>query len=323
MKKLHFSVVIPLYATPPRFFSDLLRFCDQTYRNFEILIVSDHRVSLPSLGRISARLILTRRKSTGPATKRDIALKHAAGEICAFIDDDAYPHPDWLRNAALAFSRYPQAVAIGGPGLTPPEDGYWEQLAGLVYTSVFCSGKAQHRFVCGSPQAVTDWPAYNLFIKTSVLKSVGGYGNDFYGGEDTFLCLKLMPKGVIRYDPFVVVYHHRRPLFWPLLRQIYNVGLHRGYFAKKFPATSRKYFYFLPSLLTLGLFSFLVGSLLDWKVFAFSLLILASLLFIAAISVYAYTDIKNALVVGLGVIATHLTYGLGFIRGLLTPRLTR
>jgi cellulose synthase/poly-beta-1,6-N-acetylglucosamine synthase-like glycosyltransferase len=48
-------------------------------------------------------------------------VKYAKGEICAFIDSDARPEKNWLKNA-LPYLSDPEVVAVGGPGLTPPED---------------------------------------------------------------------------------------------------------------------------------------------------------------------------------------------------------
>ncbi|MEK9208283.1 MAG: glycosyltransferase [Patescibacteria group bacterium] len=321
-KKFEISVIIPLYVIKPQFFRDLKKFLNQSFKNFEILVVCDQNISLPRIKGLFLRKIITGQDSTGPATKRDIALKYVKGKICAFIDDDAYPHPNWLKNAFNDFNKL-NIIAVGGPGVTPPEDGYWEKLAGLVYESIFCSGKAQRRFVPTHQKYVDDWPAYNLLINTDILNRVGGYGNDFYGGEDTFLCLKLIKEGKIYYDPKVVVYHHRRRLFIDLLKQIFNIGIHRGYFAKKFPETSRQIFYFLPSILLIGFFLFLIGSFFNTGISLTFSLVFLFFLILGAASVFHKTDISSSFLVGLGIIATHLTYGTGFIKGLLTKNLTR
>ncbi len=137
------SIIIPLYVASRRFFSDFEKFKNIQYSNFEILVVSDKKVKIPVP---KVKVILTSRRKTGPAQKRDLALKYARGEICAFIDDDAYPDYDWLKNAIKDF-RNPKIAAVGGPGVTPKEDGYSEQLTGLVYESIFCGGFFRHRFM--------------------------------------------------------------------------------------------------------------------------------------------------------------------------------
>lgn len=315
-----FSIVIPFYVKGDRFFEDLKKFENLNYKNYEILVVSDQKINFKIK---NARLVLTHHKHTGPAEKRDIALKVVKGEYCAFIDDDAYPDKDWLKNAADAF-KDKKVGAVGGPGLTPPEDDYWAQLTGLVYGSYFCGGQARHRFVKEKKRYVVDFPAYNLIVRTKLLKEVGGYGSYFYGGEDTFLCLKIIKtKYKILYDPKVFIYHHRRDLFVPYLKQIGNIGKHRGYFAKKFPETSRTLSYFLPSILTLGLFGGWALSIFNP---VFKQVYLQALIFfvlLGALSVIKKTNLANALIVSIAIILTHVVYGLNFIRGLFTKKLYR
>lgn len=312
------SIIIPLYVIEKRFFDDLKKFKKLGYPDYEIIVVSDKKIEIKDP---KVRLILTGKKRTGPAEKRDIAIKRAKGEICAFIDDDAYPDPKWLKNAILHFQDK-SIAAVGGPGLTPPEDRFLMQVTGVVYKSFFCGGHTQHRFVMAKKRFVTDYPAYNLLVRKDVLKEVGGYGSYFYGGEDTFLCLKIIKKNwKILYDPEAVVYHHRRPLGFPYLKQIANIGKHRGYFTKRYPKTSRHPSYFLPSILTTG---FVLGLALSMffqplRFIFFSLLALFYL--IAVASVIYKTDLVKAALAGIGIILTHLTYGTFFIKGLLTKNL--
>lgn len=321
MKKFpKISIILPFYFIEDRTFSDLKRYKRLDYPNFEIVVVSDKKVDIKDP---KVRLVLTGKRRTGPAEKRDVALKVVKSELCAFIDDDAYPDPSWLKNAVVHF-RHPQIAAVGGPGVTPKEDGFWEQMSGLVYMSILCGGPTQHRFARAKMAFVDDFPAYNLIIRTDVLKSIGGWGTHFYGGEDTFLCLKIIKAGwKILYDPEVVVYHHRRRLGMPLFLQIANIGKHRGYFAKRFPETSLIFYYFLPSIATLGFFSLLSLSFFS-KTFLFvfvSLLIFA--FFIAAVSIIRKTTLFKSLLVAFGIIGTHIAYGLAFIKGLWIRDLER
>lgn len=314
------SIIIPLYVIEPRFFEDLKKFRKLNYPNYEIIVVVDRKVQIPN-PRI--RVFITGKKYTGPAEKRDLAIKNAEGEICAFIDDDAYPDPDWLKNAVVHF-RNQRIAGVGGPGLTPPEDNFWAQVTGVVYKSVFCGGHTQHRFVRSYKRFVDDYPAYNLLVRKDVLNEVGGYGSYFYGGEDTFLCLKIIKEGwKILYDPDVVVYHHRRPMFLSYLRQISNIGTHRGYFAKKFPQTSRYPVYFYPTILTLGFLTLLLWSPFSLQIKVLFLLLLVFFYLIAVLSVVKKAPLLLALLAGIGIILTHLVYGTFFIKGLLTFKLTR
>lgn len=321
MRQPFISIIIPLYIIDERFFGNLEKFRRLNYSQFEILVVCDQKIKLPKQPNL--KLILTGKTRTGPAEKRDLAIQIAKGELCAFIDDDAYPHQDWLRNAVSHFGDK-QIAAVGGPGLTPPEDNFWEQITGLICLSPLCGGPTQHRFKKAKATLVEDYPAYNLIIKKEVLKQVGGYGSYFYGGEDTFLCLKIIKAGFkILYNPEVMVYHHRRRLLWPYLKQISNIGKHRGYFAKKFPQTSRRLFYFFPSIATLLFVFLLIFSLFSTVVGQLFLGFLLAGFITAFLSLSAKASFLRKLLAVLGIFLTHLTYGVAFLQGLLTKKIVR
>lgn len=317
------SIIIPLYVITDRFFKDLFKFSDLRYPKYEILVVSDKRIKLPNIPKL--KLILTGQKQTGPAEKRDIGLKEARGTVCAFIDDDAYPDSSWLTTAVRHFVRNKDIIAVGGPGVTPPDDGRMAQLGGMVYTSGYTSGQLKMRFapVGERTREVEDWPAYNLFIRTNVIKKVGGWGSTFYGGEDTFICLKMLKLGRMIYDPKVVVYHHRRPLFYPHLKQIFNVGVHRGYFFKRYPETSRHLLYLLPTTLTLGFWFLFFLSFFSPIVLGIFLLVFGFFFGIAMSNVLNISDIAGTIIASIGIITTHMAYGVGFIKGLFTKELLR
>ncbi len=321
------SIIIPLHVISDRFFTDLKKFSFLDYKNFEILIVVDSLVKLPPLPKIKIRVLKTGKKNTGPAEKRDFAIKKCLGELCAFIDDDAYPDPAWLKNCVDWFKN-PQIVAVGGPGLTPKEDSRAEKIGGHIISSYLCSGGVQHRYYVdklSQPKFTDDWPAYNLIIKKSSLTQVGGFASQFYGGEDTYVCMKLKQIGLIVFDPKVVVYHHRRRFPLSHLKQISNVGLHRGYFFKAYPDTSRRLIYLAPTVLTTLLFA---GLLLTVYLPSLFLLPFGSacifLLALASFSVYRHgANMTDSLFAGLGIIITHATYGIYFLKGIWTKKLIR
>lgn len=307
------SVIIPLYVLNNRFRRDFSRFTNLDYPNYEIIIVHDSGLLFQHEG---VKTINTNKDRTSPAEKRDLALKEASGEILAFIDDDAYPARDWIKNAIKYFDDE-KVGAVGGPGLTPPEDSFMMKAGGLCYESIFGSGKYQYRFVKKGERTVDDLTAYNLFIRKSVLEETGGYGSTFYGGEDTKLCAEITSLGkLILYRPDVEVYHHRRPLFLPHLRQIGNVGLHRGYFFKRYPQTSRRMSYLLPSILTAGFFTGYISSFFSSRI--------ASLFWTAVIIIFgiAFVDcllrsrnILMSVLASLGIFLMHIVYGINFVRG--------
>lgn len=322
------SIIIPLHwglkkENYERFLKDFKTFLNLDYDNYEILLVTDRKIELPFVSD-KVRTIVVGKQTLSPSEKRDFALNDAKGEICAFIDDDAYPDRYWIRNAVRNF-KDDKIVAVGGPGITPTGDSYWEKIGGYILESYLGSGAVQFRFHNKPKKTmyVDDYPAYNLFIRTQVLKKVGGYASKLYGGEDTYLCLRLIKEGKILYDSEVLVYHHRRRFPVEHLKQIASVGVHRGYFFKKYPKTSRHIFYLLPTLFTLGVAVGICAAFVAPKIYLHVFLLLLAIAVIAGtVSVKNHTTSWiSAFVSGIGIIATHIVYGALFIRGLLTKKL--
>lgn len=322
MSEVRVSVIVPLHR-----FTAAARTCLETVAalpgdRHELLVVSDRPVQ--GLPPFATPMIMDSDADTSPAEKRDAALAQARGEICAFLDDDAYPADDWLERALARFDANDSIAAVGGPGVTPPNSPVLERAGGAFYESPLGSGGLRYRFrPLGQVREVDDYPAYNFFVRTEVLRSVSGWDSRFYGGEDTKLCLALHQAGHrLVYDPDVVVYHHRRPLFAPHMRQVGNVGRHRGYFVRAFPGTSARPIYFAPSLALLGGIAGIAWAARDARR-GRAATVLAGL-GAAAIVAHARRDGVDPAAAALlpaALVAGHGAYGFCFLRGLTTTHI--
>ena len=285
----------------------------------ETIVVLDEA---PPTGVQATHCIVT--GTLGPAQKRDLAASKANGGFLAFLDDDAYPDPGWLEAAVPHFDR-PDVWAVGGPGVTPPNDGFRAQVSGWTYASWIVSGPARFRYVRSKSRTVDDYPSMNLIVRRSAFQAIGGFDSAFYPGEDTKLCLEIVRRGgIIQYEANALVYHHRRPVLRGHLGQIAHYGRHRGYFARVFPATSRRIQYFVPSLWLTWLIVAAAASIWIEPIRAAFLATLA--IYGAAVAVSAVSATLGARSVGIGlaviptIIASHLFYGWHFLGGLVRPR---
>ncbi len=289
------------------------------YPDFEIVILSDEDFDRDfSYAAHPVRVVPT--GAVNPARKRDYALTHAAGEIFAFLDDDAYPVPDWLTNAVRYFTD-PNVAAVGGPAVTPPDDPAAAQASGIVYSSLLVSGGYRYRYIRAPLREVDDYPSCNLLVRASVMKALGGFKTDYWPGEDTKFCLDIrnLNKKII-YAPDVLVYHHRRNLFRPHFRQIASYALHRGYFAKKFPETSLRFTYFVPTVFVAGLVSGALAAV--FVPFVRPLYFGVVVLYMTLVVLFSIANkIRLIPLVFSGIILTHVAYGVYFIKGLLSIRM--
>jgi hypothetical protein len=122
-------------------------------------------------------------------------------------------------------------------------------------------------------------------------------------------------KEKVVFDPQVVVYHHRRPLFGPHLRQIWHYGYTKAGLLKRHFTLGRLR-YGLPSVFLSGL---MLGPLLSVvspiALVAFLLCLVTYLLMVFAAARNA-SGTRLALLVALGIPLTHIAYGAGFLLGL-------
>jgi len=310
------SIVVPFYKSRSKYLEECIeRSLQLDYPDFEIIVVSNERYETNNP---KVKSFVTEKLSQGE--KDDIGISVSSGEICAFINDDAYPRRDWLRNA-IKYFRNSAVGAVGGPGITPDSDSLMQKASGAVYASLIGAGFAAYRCsIPRSPRYIDDCPGHNLIVRKDLLERIGGFGTRFRSGEDTALSLKIVKAGMkIIYAPDVVVFHHRKPLFRAHMRQARSCGIHRGYYAKTFPETSLSASYFLPSFLLLSLVTgAAILALNPSIVWLLPVLLGIYLLFSFASGFISSRSHKMALLFPAAILATHVAYGVGFLQGLAT-----
>lgn len=317
MAKPTFSIIIPLRRCNAFLDENINALLGGSYQNFEIIVLPDKKEKRSFS---KTRIIPT--GAVGPAEKRDIGARNAKAEILAFIDDDAYPSMDWLKNAHRLFSQR-DIAAVCGPGVTPPSDSLLQKVSGVFSATLLGGGPYGYRFIPQKARQVDDYPSMNFLIQTSDFWKVGGFDTAFWPGEDTKLCLDITKKikKKIVYDPGVLVYHHRRAIFAEHLGQNGRYGLHRGHFARILPDTSFRISYFLPSFLLVGFFALPIFFLFNKMLFTVDAFLFVVYLFIVAVTsistLFTEKNILIAVLLAPTIIITHLYYGLRFIQGYL------
>ncbi len=110
-----FSVIIPTYGRPQFLADALASVAQQSFADFECLVVDDASAAPPELAAADARFRLVRRTTNGgPAAARNTGIAAATGNYVAFLDDDDTWTPDRLDHAARAHEDAP--VAVCGQG---------------------------------------------------------------------------------------------------------------------------------------------------------------------------------------------------------------
>ncbi len=314
-----FSIIIPVRSINDYIKENIEALKMLDYPTFEVLILTDSDL-YDFNGDTRFRVLAVGQK--GPGEKRNIGAQHATGDILVFLDDDAYPRADWLTKAAKTFDSE-DIYALGAPAITPLDAKFLEQCSGRVLESPLSGAGTVYRYIPLKRRLVTDYPTVNLFVKKEAFSNVGGFIKEFWPGEDTKLCLDLINyyNKPFLYDPAPIVYHHRRNIFLPHLKQVSRYGKHRGQFARIFPKNSRHVSYFIPALFVLGL---LLGPLtyffstLLFKCYVLVLAVYLALLSYEGLRVFVKDkSIKAGVYVTAGIALTHLVYGINFIIGII------
>lgn len=296
-----FSIIIPVKSENDYLQETRQKLKQQTYQSFELLIITD---------KIS--------KKDNPCIKRNLGAKRALGKYLCFLDDDSYPDLNWLKNIKKQIDLHPDYSAFCGPALTPLHDNILQKASGHVWSSIMGSGGAGlYRSHISKPRFVDDYPTVNFIVKKSEFTKIGGFNIKYWPGEDTIFCLDLINNNQkIFYHPSIIVYHHRREILKEHLAQTNRYAIHRGHFARIFPKNNLKLGYLIPTIFTLYLLTL-----------PFHKILLPLYLYVF-LSILTFIDItiksKNMLLAILSIITifiTHLTYGILFIVGFLSPDL--
>jgi GT2 family glycosyltransferase len=311
-----FSIIIPVKELSDYLRETVPHILALDYSDWELFIITnDEQVTeWPAEPRIK---IMSTGK-VGPAEKRDLAARVAAGVYLVFLDDDSYPESNLLSLALTKFAS--GSVALGGPAMTPLNDSFKQKVSGVVFSSRITGGAPERYRPVGEQREVDDWPSVNLMVKRDVFISVDGFDSPYWPGEDTFLCLKLLRAGhKVTYIPDLIVWHHRREGLLRHMKQVGAYGLHRGYFARHLPETSRRVEYFFPSVVFLMFLCLPIVLLLPeyfrW-LFLLGICGYLSAVVVGILDLMRYEKPIVAIAALPYVIATHISYGYQFLRGL-------
>lgn len=304
MKKILFTIIIPVRQSNPYLVETLNHLKNQNLKNFETIVVTD---------KISA--------TANPSDKRNLGAKMAKGEYLVFFDDDSFPKKTYFKNAQKIVKKFPQYSGFCGPCLTPKKDNIYQQASGLFWSSWFGSGGAGvYRNSVRPSRFVDDYPSVNLIVKKTDFFKAGMFESKYWPGEDTVLCLKLTKElnQKILYHPSLVVNHHRRAIIIRHLQQITRYAIQRGYFAKKFPQTSFRIGYLLPSFFAIYLLLLAISYFtINYNLLYFPLyLYLSILLFTFLNIIYRTKKLYISLLTILTIPITHIYYGILFLHGL-------
>ena len=306
---MFFSIIIPLYNRPGEIDELLASLCEQTNRQFEVIIVEDGSVvsSETVVEKYRDKLTMTyiEKDNSGPGLSRNAGAEKAIYDYLVFFDSDCIIPPNYIENVSRFLSGQ-YADAYGGPDAALPTFTTVQKAINYAMTSFFTTGGIR-----GGKKSMGQFHprSFNLGVSKEAFNALGGFGKMRFG-EDIDFSLRLLNNGfqtALITDAYV--WHKRRSTFGQFFKQVHNSGIARINLHLAHPG-SLKAVHVLPALFVLGMSLIAILSLF------FPVLLLIP----AAYSVLVFLDslimhrsIKEALY-SIGAAWTQLTgYGTGFL----------
>lgn len=215
------SLIIPVYNGGRDFQRCLAAVAASTARPHEWLVVDDgsRDDSARWAREAGARVVHTDRAGSGPALARNLAARHATGDLLFFCDADVEIRPDTLVHIQRAFADDPGLTALFGSYDDAPGDpGFISQYKNLFHHYVH-----QH----GAEEASTFWSGCGV-IRREAFLNYGGFSSRYQlpSIEDIELGYALKRDGHrIRLDKTLLVKHLKR---WTLPSLLHSDIIARG-----------------------------------------------------------------------------------------------
>ena len=198
------------------------------YPNYEVIVVNDGSTDQTEEIVKNYPFTLISTSNQGLSSARNTGLFRASGEIVAYIDDDAYPDPHWLKYLAYAYQTSSH-VGIGGHNLAPEGDG---PIADCVANA---PGGPVHVLI--DDELAEHIPGCNMSFKRNALLAIGGFDPIYRSaGDDVDVCWRIQENGgTIGYHPSALVWHHRRNSIRMYWKQQQGYGKAEALLERKWP----------------------------------------------------------------------------------------
>lgn len=199
------SVVIPLYNKEKQIAATLRSVFNQTFQDFEVVIVNDGSTDssvsvVESLG--DSRIRLINQKNSGVSAARNRGIDEAKGELIAFLDADDEWKQEYLETQMSLVRKYPQCDVFATNYEFRDETGKvtstiirklpFQGETGIL-TNYFEVASCSHPPIC----------SISIMVRRVAIKLVGGFPIGVNSGEDLLTWARLACRYKIAYSQHV------------------------------------------------------------------------------------------------------------------------
>lgn len=240
---MKFSIVVNTFNRGP-YLDDALRgLSELNYKDYEVVVVNGPSTDNTEdvLKKWKDVIKLAKCNEPNLSMSRNVGIEHASGDVIAFIDDDAVPHPEWLNRLAI---HYADSRIGGVGGFTIDNTGVAYQVRKTVCDR-FGNAFNPSDFFDERPLSIPGSPYYpsllgtNSSFRASALRKIRGFDHVFaYLLDETDVCLRLIDAGYrVVYEPEAIVFHqfaasHIRNTN-RIAKTLYPSAVSKSYFIKR------------------------------------------------------------------------------------------
>ncbi len=220
------SVLISTYNEERNIEACLKSLKNQTYKNFEIVIVDAHSKdnTVKIAKKYTDKIILV--EKTLIALQKNKGVNACKGDYVVLSDADCTHPKDWIEKIVKFLGKHPDISVYGGVDVGKKTDPLFER-------AVFAFDKNDET-ITDSIKAAWRLRGCNIIYKRKDFLSVGGYDAELSGSEEPELHTRMAKKGFkLYFDKNLVVYHRRRPDLFALFKQMFRNGISSGKIFKK------------------------------------------------------------------------------------------
>ncbi|HDY89612.1 MAG TPA: glycosyltransferase [bacterium] len=224
----YISVIIPVFNEEQTIKRCLQALMDQNDQsgNYEVVVVDNgsNDRSIQIIQEFSVKLF-SENRAHNSYMARNCGLRHAKGEIIAFIDADCIADKNWLRNLIEPFHNESVGVVAGEVLSDKPRNlvqGFYEHSGFLK----------QEKKIKNETAALG---AGNIALRKKIFDIVGNFDEKFrWGGDNDFgIRIQKETNYLIQFAENARVYHSHRSSLKSLIKHAYTYGLGKGRFREK------------------------------------------------------------------------------------------
>lgn len=320
---MFFSIIVPLYNRPVEIKEMLSSLLDQTYKEFEVIIVEDGSKNKAEhiVDKFKDRLDIKYffKENEGQGFARNYGFERAKGDFFIVFDSDIIVPEDYLLKVIERIEK-DKLDAFGGPDAAHSSFTAIQKAISYSMTSPFTTGGIR-----GNKKHVGQFHprSFNLGISRAVWEKTGGFKLS-RRSEDIEFSIRMINCGFkVGLIPDAFVYHKRRTSFAQFYKQTYNFGKGRIDIYCLYPK-ELKPVHALPAVFVLGLAFLLMIDVINLltmdEIYFLHILGLIGNSFLAIYTIllflHALVSTKSLKVAFLSVIAAYtqlIAYGSGFL----------